>query len=104
MWVHHDTSKHGCNHFGAVNRTWIHLKKSFLAIRVIRFVVDHIIEDAPVGDAASSVAAAMVSKLRVHIAANVIELFMKTLVVLQTTPILDSGLMTWLHDLLSQCG
>ncbi|GFV08890.1 hypothetical protein TNCV_3821331 [Trichonephila clavipes] len=56
---------------------------------VLRFVVDHTIEDAPVSDAASSdSASAMVSKA----AANVIELFVQTLAVLQTTPIMDSGL------------
>ncbi|GFT46991.1 DDE_Tnp_IS1595 domain-containing protein [Trichonephila clavipes] len=65
------------------------------------FVVDHTIEDAPDCDAASREAAAMVSELRVHAAASVVELFVQTLVVLQTTPILDSGLVTWLHDLLS---
>ncbi|GFX28553.1 hypothetical protein TNCV_1153611 [Trichonephila clavipes] len=43
------------------------------------FVVDHIIEDAFAGDAASRVAAAMVSELRVHAAANVVELFVLTL-------------------------
>ncbi|GFT96027.1 hypothetical protein TNCV_313131 [Trichonephila clavipes] len=68
------------------------------------FVVDHSIQDAPVCDAASKVAAAMVSKLRVHAAENVIKLFVQTLVVLQTTPILDSGLVTWLHDSLRSCG
>ncbi|GFY34719.1 hypothetical protein TNCV_4702001 [Trichonephila clavipes] len=104
MCVHHDTSKHGCHHFGAVNRTRIHLKKSSLVIRVTRFIVDYTIEGAPVCDAASSVAAAMVSKLRIHAVANVVDLLMQTLVVLQTTPILDSGLMTWLHDSLSPCG
>ncbi|GFS65330.1 hypothetical protein TNCV_2451531 [Trichonephila clavipes] len=90
--VHYDASKHGCDHLGAVNRTWIQLKKSRLAIRVSRFVVDNTIEDAPVRHAASRVAAAMVTKLRTHAAVNVVELFVKTLVVLQTTPILASGL------------
>ncbi|GFT22409.1 hypothetical protein TNCV_3273811 [Trichonephila clavipes] len=59
-----------------------------------RFVVDHTIEDTLICDAASRVAAALISELRVHAAANVIELFVQTLVVLQTTPTLDSGLMT----------
>ncbi|GFV52973.1 HTH_48 domain-containing protein [Trichonephila clavipes] len=64
-----------------------------------RFVVDHTIQDASVCDAASSVAAAMVSELRVNAAANVVELFTQTLV-LKTTPVHDSGLVTWLHDTL----
>ncbi|GFU50631.1 hypothetical protein TNCV_235931, partial [Trichonephila clavipes] len=75
-----------------------------------RFVVDHAIEDTSVCDAASIVVAAIVSKLRVHAAANVIELFVQILVVLQLTPILDLGLMTLGpnsdlgHDPLKPCG
>ncbi|GFW95880.1 hypothetical protein TNCV_1625401 [Trichonephila clavipes] len=33
MCVHHKTTKHGCNHFDAINRTWIHLNKWRHAIR-----------------------------------------------------------------------
>ncbi|GFU30649.1 hypothetical protein TNCV_3031601 [Trichonephila clavipes] len=97
MCVHHDAAKHGCDYLGAVNRTCIHLKKSRLAIRGSKFVVDHTIEDAPVRHAAPRVAAALVSKLRIHAAANFVELFVQTLVVLKMIPILASGLMTWLH-------
>ncbi|GFV44169.1 hypothetical protein TNCV_1825361 [Trichonephila clavipes] len=71
-----------------------HLKVNYLTSRVPKFVVDHTIEMTPVGDAASRVAAAMVSKLSINAAANVIELFVQTLFVLQTSPILDSGLVT----------
>ncbi|GFT17841.1 hypothetical protein TNCV_2589031 [Trichonephila clavipes] len=63
-----------------------------------RFVVDHTIEDSPVCDAVSRLAAAMDSDLRIHAAVNVIELFVQTLVVLQIAPIIDSGLMTVLLD------
>ncbi|GFV81256.1 hypothetical protein TNCV_4772831 [Trichonephila clavipes] len=69
-----------------------------------RFVVNQLIEDAPVCNAASRVTAVMVSELRVHAAANVVELFVQTLVVLQTTPMLDSELETWLNDPLRPCG
>ncbi|GFX05485.1 hypothetical protein TNCV_1008071 [Trichonephila clavipes] len=72
--------------------------------RGIWFVVDHIIEDAPVCDAASREAESMGSELRVHAAAKIVELFVYTLVVLNTTPILDSGLVMWLHDPLRSCG
>ncbi|GFV72198.1 hypothetical protein TNCV_995701 [Trichonephila clavipes] len=75
MRVYHDTTKHGCDHLNAANRTCIHLKKRRLAICMPRFVVDHNIENFLVCDAASWVAAAMVSELRVHAAANVVELF-----------------------------
>ncbi|GFV31075.1 hypothetical protein TNCV_4814081 [Trichonephila clavipes] len=98
MCVHHDASKHVCYHLGAVNKTWIGVRKSRLAIFVPRFVIDHAIQDTPLCDAASRVVAALVSKLRVHAAANVIEIFMQTLIVSQITPISDSGLVTSLHD------
>ncbi|GFV38155.1 hypothetical protein TNCV_709781 [Trichonephila clavipes] len=55
MCIHHDATKHECDHLDAVNR--------------------YVVEDAPVFDAASMVAAAMVSELRVHAVANIIELF-----------------------------
>ncbi|GFW28463.1 hypothetical protein TNCV_4641281 [Trichonephila clavipes] len=82
MCFRYDAIKHGCDHLDAVNRTWIHLKKEHLTIRAPRFIVDHTIEDAPVCDPASRVAATMVSELRVHAAANVVELFVQTLIVL----------------------
>ncbi|GFS61604.1 hypothetical protein TNCV_4312711 [Trichonephila clavipes] len=65
MYVHHDATKHGCVHRNAVKRAWIHLKKLRLTIHAPRFIVDCTFEDAPVCDAASRVAATMVSKLRV---------------------------------------
>ncbi|GFX95782.1 hypothetical protein TNCV_2083621 [Trichonephila clavipes] len=73
-----------------------------LAIHSLRFVVDHTIEDAPVYDAASIVATDMISELRVHAVANVVELFVQTLV-LQTTPILHSEIVAWLHDPIKSC-
>ncbi|GFW24167.1 hypothetical protein TNCV_1847261 [Trichonephila clavipes] len=79
MYAHLDTTKQGCDHLDTVNRTWIHLKKQRLAIRAPRFVVDHTIEYAPICDAASRVAEAMVSELRFHAAANVVELASKSL-------------------------
>ncbi|GFX65952.1 hypothetical protein TNCV_13731 [Trichonephila clavipes] len=88
MCVHHDAVN------DAASRTWIHQKKLRLAIRAPRFVVVHTIEDVSVCDAASRITAVMISELRVHASGNVVELFMQTLVVLQTTKILDSGLVT----------
>ncbi|GFX86291.1 hypothetical protein TNCV_2561731 [Trichonephila clavipes] len=79
-------------------------KKWRLTIRTFRFVVDHTIEDALLCYAAPRVAAVMIYELRVHNAANVIKLFVQIFVVLQTTPILSSGLMTWRHDPLRSCG
>ncbi|GFW57145.1 hypothetical protein TNCV_540621 [Trichonephila clavipes] len=87
VYIHHDAAKHGCNRLDAVNRTWIPLKKGRLTIPALRFIIYHSSEDASVYDATSKAAAAMVSKLKVHAAANVFELLVQTLVVLQTTPL-----------------
>ncbi|GFU37407.1 protein alan shepard [Trichonephila clavipes] len=65
--VHHFAAKRGCDHLDAVNRTWIHQKKWS---RHSCAQIDYTIENAPVCDAASRVARAMVSELRVHTVAN----------------------------------
>ncbi|GFW66045.1 transposable element Tc3 transposase [Trichonephila clavipes] len=101
--VHHDFTIQGCAHLDTVNRIWIHLKKGLLTIPAPRFLVDHTIEDIPLCDAAAGLATSMVTELRVHAAANVVELFVQTFVVLRTIPILDSGLKTFQHDPLSPC-
>ncbi|GFV55900.1 hypothetical protein TNCV_1390161 [Trichonephila clavipes] len=72
-----------------VNRTWIHPQKMTSCPSCTCFVIDHTIEDASVCDAASRVAAAIVSELRDYAAANVVELLLHTLV-LKTIPFLDS--------------
>ena len=46
----------------------------------------------------------MVAKLTVNAPAKVVELRVQTLVVFETTPFLESGLVTWLHDTLRLCG
>ena len=46
----------------------------------------------------------MVSELIVHAAANVVELFVQMVIVLQTFPSVDSGIETLLHDPLQPCG
>nr|XP_042908262.1 uncharacterized protein LOC107445175 [Parasteatoda tepidariorum] len=69
-------------------------------------MVDHTIGGAPACYAASKVAEAeaMVVKLTVHAAANVVALFVQTLVVLQLIPFVDSGFVTQLYDPLRPCG
>ncbi|GFW76230.1 hypothetical protein TNCV_3800651 [Trichonephila clavipes] len=69
-----------------------------------KFAVDNIIEDALDCDEVLSRAGTMVHEMRVHSVTNIIGLFLQTLVVLQTTPILDTGLLTWLLDPLRSCG
>ncbi|GFT28039.1 hypothetical protein TNCV_644301 [Trichonephila clavipes] len=54
-------------------------------------------------NARQDVAAFMVSKLRINAAVKVVELFVQTFVVLQVTLILDSVIVTWLHDPLNAC-
>ncbi|GFU44079.1 hypothetical protein TNCV_4952541 [Trichonephila clavipes] len=66
MGLHHDAVKCGLDHLEAINRTWIHLKN--LPIRKSRFILDHSIEDTPIFDATSGIAATMISQLRVHAA------------------------------------
>ncbi|GFT52261.1 hypothetical protein TNCV_8951 [Trichonephila clavipes] len=78
-----------------INRSDWYTNLDSLAINVSTFVVGHTIEEAPVCDAPLRVAASMVSEMRgVYAVENVVELFMQTFAVLQTTPVLDSGLLT----------
>ncbi|GFU57715.1 hypothetical protein TNCV_3638671 [Trichonephila clavipes] len=95
MCVHHNGAKHGCNHLDAVSRMQIGLQAEWhLIIHAPRFVVNYTIKDALVCGAASMVPSAIVSELRVYTVANIVELFVQTFVVLQTTPILGSVLVT----------
>ncbi|GFY03988.1 hypothetical protein TNCV_1197671 [Trichonephila clavipes] len=64
-------------------------KKQHFAIHAPKFVIDSTCV-YPVCDKESRVDTAMVSKLRNNAAANVVEMFVRTLVVLQTTPVLHS--------------
>ncbi|GFS93041.1 hypothetical protein TNCV_532451 [Trichonephila clavipes] len=102
--VHCDATEHRCDHHDADKKNPDSSEIMTSHHSCIRFVDDPTIEDSPVCGAASRVVAVMVSELRVHAAANVVELFVQTLVVLQTTPILDSGLVMGLHDALRPCG
>ncbi|GFX49271.1 hypothetical protein TNCV_3333891 [Trichonephila clavipes] len=79
--VHHDATKHGCDNLHVVKEARIYLKIWRLTIHAPRFIVDHTIEDTPVFDAGSSVAAAMVSELKINSVTNAIELFVQTLAV-----------------------
>ncbi|GFU85518.1 hypothetical protein TNCV_2952171 [Trichonephila clavipes] len=54
-----------------------------------RLIVDTTIEDVPVCDASSNVAASMVFELRVHAAVNIVELFVQTFVLCQTSTVHD---------------
>ncbi|GFV55603.1 hypothetical protein TNCV_1820901 [Trichonephila clavipes] len=77
MCVPHDAFKYVCDYL------------DYLSIRTPSIDVNRTIEDAPICDAASRVAAPMVSKLRVHATTNVIKTFVQTLfVVLKLTAIL----------------
>ena len=91
-----DATKHGCDHHDATNRIKIPMKTRHHAIPASRFVIGHIIEGASICYVVSSVVEDMVVELNAQDAANVVELFVQILV-LQTTPFLDTGLMTWLY-------
>ena len=58
------------------------------------FVVEYIIVGGPEYDVESRVSEAMVAKQTVHAVAYVVKLFVQTLVVLQTTPFFDTGIVT----------
>ncbi|GFV97419.1 hypothetical protein TNCV_2039281 [Trichonephila clavipes] len=57
-----------------------------MLISTMRFAIDPTIEDAPIFDATSGVATSTISPLRIHAAANVVELFVQTLVCLANDP------------------
>ena len=101
--VLHDAAKHECGHHDPVYRTWIRRKRRREAIPASRFVVHDTIGGAPVCDTASRVVDTIVAVLTVHAAANVVELFVQTQVVLQTIAFLDSGFVTSLYDSVRPC-
>ena len=75
--VHHNAVNHRCGHHNAENRIEILLKT-----RRPRFILEHIVEDAPICVAVSGVAEAMVTEPVTHAATNVVQQFMQTLAVL----------------------
>ena len=90
--VPHDPASHGCDHHDTVNRIEIRLKIRRHNIPVFRFAIEHTANvGAPVCVVISRVFKAIASELIVHAAANGVELFGQTLVLLQTTPFLTRG-------------
>ncbi|GFX55310.1 hypothetical protein TNCV_3968641 [Trichonephila clavipes] len=63
----------------------------FFYWREIWFVVDRTIEDAPISDAESRLASAIVSELRVHAAENIVELFVQNLLSCKLPQFLTQG-------------
>ena len=78
-------AKYECDHQGNAKRIVIRLKMLRQADPASTFSVEHISKSAPVCDVASREDESIVLQLTVHAAANVIELFVHTLLVLQTT-------------------
>ena len=56
-------------------------------IPAFRFFIEHIIKGALVCDVATEVVKTMVTKLTVHAVANVVELFMQTIVDITKDPV-----------------
>ena len=98
-YVLRSTAKYEYDHHDSLNKFKIRLHARHLAIPASRFVFEHIIDCPHVCDVANRVAKAIVVELTVHAAANVVELFMHTVVILQTTPFLDARLVTWSYEL-----
>ena len=90
-----------CGYHDAVNRMEIRLTARVHAIPRSNSSWNTRLKGAPVYDAVQRVAEAMVAELTVHAVPNVDELFVKVLFVLQTNIFLESGLVTWLYDLLA---
>ncbi|GFX13298.1 hypothetical protein TNCV_2907211 [Trichonephila clavipes] len=105
MCVHHDAAKHGLDHLDAhpCKQNLDSFEKMTFHHSCSRFVVDYTTKDALLCDAVTTVAAAIVTELRVHTIANVVKLLFQTFDVLKTIPTLDSVLVTWLHDPLKSC-
>ena len=76
------------DHYDDINRIEISLKLRLLASR---FVAEHAIEGSPIYNVVSRVEETMVAKVTVYAAANAIELFVQTLIVLQPTHFLTEG-------------
>ena len=88
----HDADKLECDYYNAAKKIEIRLETRHHAILELKIVVEHATKDALVSDVSSRVVETMVTELIVHAAANVVELFVKTLVDLKITPLLTSGL------------
>ena len=88
----HDMAKHGYNHYYAVN--WIKLRlkvECYAIIPASRFAIKDTTEGAPACDVASgAIKTKTVIELTVYVAANIVELFMQTLLVFQMNLLLDS--------------
>ena len=72
----HDDAKHGFDHHDVVNRI-----KIFHAIPTSKFVIYRNTADTSVCDVVSKLTKAMIAQQVVNAAANIVELFVQTLVV-----------------------
>ena len=73
------------------------LKTGRHTILVHELVVEYISECGPVSDAALNVDEIIFTELIVYASPNFVKLFVQTLAFLQAMPLLNSGLLTWLH-------
>ena len=99
IFVLHDGAKHRCNHHDGLNRIKIRLKIRRHAIPTTKFVVDHAVESTPACNVTLRIFKGMEAEMRDHVVANIVELFVQILIILQKTRFLDSLLVTWLYDL-----
>ena len=98
-----DAAKCGRCHHDVVNSIKIRLKIRCHLITMSKFVAEQIIKSTSVCSVESIKAEAMINKQAVHVAANVVKLFMLTFVVLQTIPFLDSEILMCLYKPLRTC-
>ena len=86
-----DAAKHECDHHDAVNSSEKRLKHDVTPFLRSSSSLITPLKAFFVCDVASKVTEAMIAKLTVHAVANVIELFVKTVVVLQMPHFLTQG-------------
>ena len=80
-----DALKYECDHYDAINRIEIRLKKERQAISKSKFIVEYTIEIASVCGVESMIDETMIPEIAYYAAAVVGEQFVQTLVILQKT-------------------
>ena len=77
-----DEAKQECDHHDSINKSEFRQKTLRHTSLSSNFVVQLTTKGAPVFDVVSKVTESMITQLTIHVATNIIELFVQTLVVL----------------------
>ena len=85
VYILHEADKHGCNIHDTLAKITIHVKTWRHVIPISRFDIEHTSKGSPACQVASKISETTVVKLIVDVAANVKELILQILFVLQKT-------------------